>query len=229
MKLSGLKAHRRELFPDKSPLFYYITDSRQLKGPSILRCVRRALDWGADFVQIREKELSERGLYELTCRVVSLARDTKCRVLVNGRADVALAAGADGVHLPSTGLRISDIRSWIPKDFLVGVSVHSLREIRDAEAQKADYILIGHVFPTKSKEGYGPSLGLDFLSKACKSTSVPIFGLGGMNPERIDPVIKAGAVGVAGISLFQNPVEFAQLRKISTLVSSQQVRSWEPR
>jgi thiamine-phosphate pyrophosphorylase len=225
MKQSVLKAPRRKLISDKSPLFYYITDSSQLNGVSILRCVRRALDWGADFIQIREKELSERGLYDLTCRVVSLARDTKCQVLVNGRADVALAAGADGVHLPSTGLRISDIRSWIPKNFLVGVSVHSLREIREAETQHADYILVGHVFPTKSKEGYGPSLGLDFLRKACKSTSVPILGLGGMNPERIDSVIKAGAAGIAGISLFQNPVEFARLRKISTFVPGQQVRS----
>jgi thiamine-phosphate pyrophosphorylase len=213
MKLSASKA-RQNNFSDKRPLFYYITDSRQLNGISVIRCVRRALDWGVDFIQIREKELSERDLYELTCRIVSLARSTKCRVLVNGRADVALAAGADGVHLPSTGLSISDIRSWIPENFIAGVSVHSLREIRDAEAQNADYILVGHVFPTKSKEGYGPSLGLDFLRNACKSTNVPVLGLGGMNPERIDPVLKTGAVGIAGISLFQNSKEFAQLRKL---------------
>jgi thiamine-phosphate pyrophosphorylase len=225
MKLSGSKAHRRELSSDKRPLFYYITDSQQLNGASIMRCIRRSLDWGVDFIQIREKELSERELYALTCRIVSLAQDTKCRVLVNGRADVALAAGADGVHLPSMGLRISDIRSWIPKDFIVGVSVHSLREIREAEAQNAYYILVGHVFPTKSKEGYGPSLGLDFLTKACRSTSVPIFGLGGMNPERIDPVLKTGAAGIAGISLFQNSAEFAKLRKIRIFVPGQQVRS----
>jgi thiamine-phosphate pyrophosphorylase len=216
MKPFVSKTHQRELFSDKRPFFYYITDSRQLSGTSVVRCVRRALDWGVDFIQIREKDLSERELYTLTCRIVSLARDAKCRVLVNGRADVALAAGADGVHLSSTGLRISDIRSWIPKDFIVGVSVHSLREIREAEAQNADCILVGHVFATKSKEGYGPSLGLDFLRKACQSTSVPIFGLGGMNPERIDPVMQTGAVGIAGISLFQNPAEFVRLRKLGT-------------
>jgi thiamine-phosphate diphosphorylase len=212
MKLSASKVQLNNS-PDKRPLFYYITDSQQLNGASVMRCVRRALDWGVDFIQIREKNLSERELYHLTCRIVSLARNTKCRILVNGRADVALAADADGVHLPSTGLRIVDIRSWIPKGFIVGVSVHSLREIRNAEAQNTDYILVGHVFPTKSKEGYGPSLGLDFLRKACRSTSVPIFGLGGMNPERIDLVIKTGAVGIAGISLFQNSKEFARLRK----------------
>jgi thiamine-phosphate pyrophosphorylase len=212
MKLSGSKV-RRNNFPDKRPLLYYITDSRQLNGASIIRCVRRALDWGVDFIQIREKHLSERELYILICRIVALAQNTKCRILVNGRADLALAAGADGVHLPSTGLMIKDIRTWIPRDFIVGVSVHSMREIRDAEVQNADYILVGHVFPTKSKEVYGTSLGLGFLAKACGSTSIPIFGLGGMNPERIDPVLKTGAVGIAGITLFQDPKEFAQLRK----------------
>jgi thiamine-phosphate pyrophosphorylase len=224
MKLSASKVQRNN-FPDKRPLLYYITDCRRLNGVSVIRCVRRAVDWGVDFIQIREKELSERELYALTCRIVSLAQNTKCRVLVNGRADLALAAGADGVHLPSRGLSISDIRSWIPKNFIVGVSVHSLREIRDAEAQNADYILVGHVFPTQSKEGSGPSLGLDFLRKACKSTSVPIFGLGGMNPERIGPVMETGAVGIAGISLFQIPKEFARLRKIRTFVPGPQARS----
>jgi thiamine-phosphate pyrophosphorylase len=213
MKLYVSKARRNLLFPDKRPLFYYITDSRQLQGSSLFRCVRRALDWGVDFIQIREKDRSERNLYDLTCRVVAMTRNTTCRVLVNGRADVALAAGADGVHLPSYGLNLSDIRLWIPKGFLAGVSVHSLREIRAAEAQGVDYILVGHVFPTKSKEGYGASLGLEFLRKACRSTTVPIFGLGGMNPERIDPVMKTGATGIAGISLFQDSKEFAQLRK----------------
>jgi thiamine-phosphate pyrophosphorylase len=212
MKSSVLKVLRKSRLPNKRPLFYYITDSRQLNGMSPAGCVRRALNWGVDFIQIREKELSERELYVLTRRIVVLTRNTSCRILLNGRADIALAAGADGVHLPSTGLQISDIRSWIPSNFMVGVSVHSLREIRQAEAQNADYILVGHVFSTKSKQGYGRSLGLDFLSKACRSTSVPIFGLGGMNPERINPVMQAGAVGVAGISLFQNPKEFSRLK-----------------
>jgi thiamine-phosphate pyrophosphorylase len=172
-----------------------------------------------DFIQIREKELPERELYDLTCRIVSLAQNTKCRVLVNGRADLALAAGADGVHLPSSGLKISDIRDWIPSDFMVGVSVHSMREIREAEAHAADYILVGHVLPTKSKEGYGPSLGLKFLTRACKSTSIPILGLGGMNAAQIEPVMRTGAAGIAGISLFQNSKEFDQLRINRTFVA----------
>ncbi len=184
-----------------------------MSGISLAKCIRRALDWGVDFIQIREKDLHTRALFELTRRVVAMADGTECRVLVNSRADVALAAGAHGVHLPSSGLRISDVRSWAPKDFCIGVSVHTMREIRMACAQRADYVLLGHVFPTKSKEGYGPSLGVDYLRKACLNSSVPVFGLGGIRPEYIAYVLRAGAAGIAGISLFQNGDEFNRLKK----------------
>lgn len=166
-----------------------------------------------DFIQLREKDLNERNLFELTRRVVLMTRGTKCRILVNGRADIALAAGAHGVHLPSTGLKISDVRSWLPAGFCVGKSVHSIREIRSACAQNADYLLLGHVFTTESKAGYGPALGLDFLRKACSIASVPVLALGGMRPESIGPVVESGAAGIAGISLFQKTAEFNRLKK----------------
>ncbi len=197
------KARNKVAVPDRRPLFYYITDRRQLAGISLIGCIHRALDWGVDFIQIREKDLQERALYELVCRAVSLARGTKCRILVNGRADVALAAGADGVHMPSVGLQATDIRSWVPKDFCIGVSVHSMREIRRACEQSADYLLLGHVFPTPSKSGLGPPLGIDFLRKVCSTIALPVFALGGIRPQSIDSVLEAGAAGVAGISLFQ--------------------------
>ena len=154
-------------------------------------------------MQIREKDLVDRELFELACRAVAMARGTDCRVLVNGRADIALAAGAHGVHLPSTGLEIRDIRKWLPRDFLVGVSVHTAPEIRRACAQGADYLLLGHIFPTESKRGFGPPLGLGRLKKVCSSVPVPVLGLGGIQPGLIDPVLAAGAAGVAGIGLFQ--------------------------
>jgi len=185
-----------------------------LTGISLIACIRRALDWGVDFIQIREKDLQARELYDLTCRAVSLARGTKCRILVNGRADIALAAGAHGVHLPSTGPQISDIRQWLPKSFCIGISVHTMGEIRQGCARNADYLLLGHVFPTESKLGYGPCLGLDFLRKACSAASIPVLGLGGILPESIGSVLETGAAGIAGISLFQKRVEFVKLKKL---------------
>jgi thiamine-phosphate pyrophosphorylase len=191
-------------FPAKRPLFYYITDRKRLSGIALIACIRRVLNWGVDFIQIREKDLPDRALYGLTCRVVDLARGTGCRILVNGRADIALAAGADGIHLPSSGLHISEIRPWVPKDFCVGASVHSLTETRHAGDQGADYVLLGHIFPTKSKLGYGAPLGLDYLQKVCDGASIPVFGLGGIVPESIQSVLASGAAGVAGIGLFQD-------------------------
>ena len=198
-------------FPSHRPLFYYITDSRSLPVPNetaLLSCIRKVISRGVDFIQIREKDLPDRRLLELTRQVVEMARDAQCRVLVNGRADIAAAAGADGVHLASTGLGISDIRSWIPKNFIVGASVHTLSEIRAACVGEADYILVGHVFPTASKEGMGAALGVDFLRRACVEASAPVLALGGITVERIAAVLQAGTAGVAGISLFQQDDEF---------------------
>jgi thiamine-phosphate pyrophosphorylase len=201
-------------FPDRRPLFYYITDRSSLAVPgevSLLRHVRKIIARGTDFIQIREKDLLDRRLFDLTRRIVEMAQAERCRVLVNGRADIAVAAGADGVHLTSSGLRISDVRNWVPKNFIVGASVHTTKEIRAACAGGVDYILVGHVFPTASKEGMGTALGVDFLRRACRESSVPIMALGGITAERIPTVLQAGAAGVAGISLFQKYDEFARL------------------
>jgi thiamine-phosphate diphosphorylase len=110
-------------------------------------------------------------------------------------------------------MQTSEIRAWLPDDFIVGVSVHTERETADARGQNADYVLLGHVFPTASKRDYGPSLGLGFLQKVCSRASLPVFALGGMRAESIDSVLDTGAAGVAGISLFQKKTEFNRLKK----------------
>jgi len=191
------------IFPDRRPLFYYITDRKGLVRKNLLACIERVIDWGADFVQIREKDLPDQELFELTSKTLALARGSRCRILVNGRADIALASGAHGVHLPSTGLRLPDLASWLPKNFLVGMSAHSIQEVRRAAREGADYVLLGPVFATPSKLKYGAPLGLEVLRAACTRTSVPVFGLGGIGPGQIGPILAAGSVGVAGIGLFQ--------------------------
>jgi len=201
------------IFSSRRPLFYYITDRRRLPANALVACARKAIHWGVDFIQIREKDLDDGALFRLTCRILELARETRCRVLVNGRADIALAAGAHGVHLPSTGLRASDVRAWVPQNFLVGVSVHTMPEMRRACAQGADYLLVGHIFPTDSKLGYGPALGLPYLEKACSSAALPVLGLGGVKPDRIQSVLDTGAAGIASVSLFQDKAQFDQLKK----------------
>jgi thiamine-phosphate pyrophosphorylase len=202
------------LRPNRVPVFYYITDRLQLADASLSACVRRALAWGVDYIQIREKDLPDRALFKLTCEIVALAHKTKCKVLINGRADIALAAGAAGVHLPVTGLRISDIRSFSPRKLIIGTSVHSIREAKCAYSMGADYLLLGHLFPTPSKSDLGPPLGLDYLRKLCATVPIPVLGLGGIRPELIRSVLDAGSIGIAGVSLFQGK-SLAHIPKIS--------------
>lgn len=173
---------------------------------TIVECVRRAVRWGVDFVQIREKDLDDRSLFDLTVRVVRIAAGTPCRVLVNGRADVALAAGAQGVHLPAGGIDPVLLRPLLPPGFLMGVSTHSIREVRRASAAGADYLLFGPVFPTASKARYGPPLGLAFLRRACAVAAVPVIALGGMRLDLLPQVLESGASGIAGISMFQQDI-----------------------
>jgi thiamine-phosphate pyrophosphorylase len=198
-------------FPDKRPLFYYITDRCQIPVGALLPRVRRAIAWGVDLVQIREKDLCDRDLFRLTERVLALMRGTACRLLVNGRFDVAWAAGAHGVHLPSRHLRPGLVRSLAPRGFIIGVSAHSLRDARRAEADGADYVLFGPVFPTPSKLSYGPPLGLSALRKACSTVSIPVMALGGLHAGVVEPALRAGCAGIAGIRLFQN--DLARLPK----------------
>jgi len=213
VKLSNSSKDSSGNFPADRPVFYYITDRKQLAGRPIIPKIRRAISCGIDFIQIREKDLPDKVLFELTCKAVSLARKGRSKIIVNGRADIALAAGANGVHLPTAALKISDLRSWLPRSFLIGASTHSSREARRAFAAGADYVLLGPVFSTESKALFGPPLGLDCLRRACSSLCAPVLGLGGIRAESVESVLEAGAAGIAGISLFQNDIEFAAFRK----------------
>ena len=125
--LSNSRRVQKAYSPSKRFQAYYITDRRQLIGEPLISAIRRILARGVDFIQIREKDLPDREIFKLTRRVVSLAKATGCRVLVNGRPDIALAAGAHGVHLPSNGFKLTDLRPWLPEKFIIGVSVHSIR------------------------------------------------------------------------------------------------------
>jgi thiamine-phosphate pyrophosphorylase len=200
-------------FPAERPLFYYVTDRRQLSDSSLLDCIKLAIHWGVDFVQIREKDLSDRALLELTQAALVLAKGTRCRILVNGRADVARAAGAHGVHLPSTDPGIKDLHPSLTRGMIIGISAHSQGDVRRAEAQGAHYVLVGPIYPTESKLRYGSPMGLQRLQRICKANIVAVLGLGGIRPETIQPVLATGAAGVAGISLFQKEISRLAARR----------------
>ena len=150
-------------------------------------------------MQIREKDLDDRAVLELARE----ARTALATVLVNGRLDIALAAGADGAHLPADGVPAAALRRRFPSAFL-GVSTHRIEEVERALQNGADYVTFGPVWATPSKERYGPPVGVEALARAAE-VGIPVYALGGVMLSRFEEAAAAGAAGVAGIRLFQGP------------------------
>ena len=168
---------------------------------SAVEQARSAVEAGIDLFQIRERDLEASDLLALVSDVVQLTRGTTTRVIVNDRLDVALAAGADGVHLRADSLPPSGARSMAPAGFLVGRSVHRVDEaVRVAPG--VDYVIAGTVFPSRSKPDADPLLGVDGLAAIVRAVSVPVLAIGGISMERIGQIAATGAAGVAAIGLF---------------------------
>lgn len=160
---------------------------------------RRAVDAGIDLIQIRERDLDAAPLATLVSAVLRCARGSTTRVVVNDRLDVALACGADGVHLRADSIAPADVRRLAPRPFLVGRSVHSAAEA--AAAAGCDYLIAGTAFPTSSKPG-APTLGVDGLRTIVRAAQIPVLAIGGVTPDRFTDLAATGAAGFAGIGLF---------------------------
>jgi thiamine-phosphate pyrophosphorylase len=200
---------------------YLVTDRHQTCGRSLHDVIRAALRAGVRAVQLREKDLPTRPLLALARELTELARMYQAKVLVNDRVDVCLAAGSDGVQLPAAGLPAAASRRLVGPDRLIGVSAHSADEAVCAEADGADFIVLGPIFETLSKRGFGPPIGLSELERARMRCQIPLFGIGGVTPHHVRDVLQAGARGVAviGSVMAAEDVERASRELLNALAS----------
>jgi thiamine-phosphate pyrophosphorylase len=200
------------------PIVCYVTDRKGLTATdpiaALISSIRSAIAAGVDWVQIREKDLVAREMLAVVTAAVRATQEHRAfksnpaRIIVNDRLDVALAAGAAGVHLGRESLPPADAVRWCrggnaPPDFSVGVSCHSLADAREAEAAGVSYVVFGPVFDTPAKRPFGPPQGIEKLAKVCDSVRIPVIAIGGIDDENAAECLRAGAAGIAAIRLFQ--------------------------
>ncbi len=176
-----------------------ITDRHQLHGRSLSTVLTQAIMAGVPAIQLRERDLPTGELLSLAQEIHTLAAPRAIPLILNDRVDLVLALNLDGVHLRSDSLPLPTARRLMGTDRLIGISTHSVEDVRRANDDGADYIIFGPIFDTPSKRSFGPPLGLDVLADVCRQSTVPIFAIGGMTSERVCDVRRAGAHGVAVI------------------------------
>jgi thiamine-phosphate pyrophosphorylase len=184
---------------------HFVTDRRRfgLTPPALVERAVLASRRGASVIQVRERDLADGALLDLVRAIVAAVRPAGTRVFVNDRVDVALAAGAEGVHLRGDSVPAARVRAIVPEGFTIGRAVHTIDEIDAAiAAGGCDYLMFGTVFPSAGKPADHPIAGLDALARACAHSTLPIVAIGGMTPDREADVARAGAAGLAAVGWF---------------------------
>jgi len=200
------------------PIVCYVTDRKAFGSDDAIRRlterIQLAAEAGVDLVQIREKDLGAKELLALVKKAVAYST---AKMIVNGRLDVALAAGAAGVHMGGESSPVAEVARWCragnaPAEFLIGVSCHTLQDARQAEAEGASYVFFGPVFETPSKRPFGPPRGIARLAEVCRQAQIPVIAIGGVNEKNAAECVRAGAAGIAAIRLFQENADAEVLR-----------------
>ena len=179
---------------------YVITDEKIGLSRPHAELAALALLGGADCIQLRDKEMSGSDLYRTALAIRSLTEDADALFIMNDRLDIALASGADGIHLGQSDLPVAEARRITHQEFIIGASVGSVEEAIRAERAGADYLALSPTFSTRSKDDAGDGHGLLILKAICSATSLPVIAIGGITRYNVGSVIGAGADGVAVIS-----------------------------
>ena len=206
-----------------APLLCYVTDRNSLAPEAgalpaaLLQHIHAAIDAGVDWIQVREKDLPAAELLSLAQEAVRASRRQETRIIVNDRLEVAIEAQTAGVHLGRASKPAREIVEWCrkgnaPQEFLVGVSCHSLEEVREAADAGASYAIFGPVFDTASKRAFGHPAGILQLAAACAAVTIPVLAIGGVDLRKAGACLRAGAAGIAAIRMFQDPRDAEELK-----------------
>lgn len=201
----------------EKPLTYLISDGTitlenySAKSAILLELIESAVDAGVSMIQIREKNLTIKLLFQLTSEAVKITQNSKTKIFINDRVDIALSANADGVHLTSNSISTNIFRRAFPS-LLIGVSTHSLEKIFQAKNEGANFAVYSPIFFTPDK---GDAKGIDELSRVvAEFEDFPVLALGGINELNIFEVLKTGCSGIAGIRLFNDLKSLSKIMKI---------------
>ncbi len=179
---------------------YAITDRSLCEPRSLYDVIHSLLDVGVTAFQLREKDLGDIEFFDVAGSIAELCKAYSARLFVNSRMEIALNLGVSGLHLPASISSIEQIKKQTGENLLIGCSIHSLGEAQARDKDGADFVTYSPIFPTASKPGYGPTVGLKKLGDLTSAIEIPVFALGGVSPDRVRACIKAGAHGVAAMS-----------------------------
>ena len=192
---------------------YSITDRHRCTPTPLIDVVSELLDAGVTAIQLREKDLSDANLIQLAQPLAEVCRNYEAKLFINSNVRVALEVGAAGIHLPANAESVEVIKAQTEDNLYVGCSVHSLEAAQKRETEGADFVTYSPIYPTASKPGYGPAVGVKCLVGVTEVVKIPVFALGGITPDRVAECLAAGAFGVAVMSGVMSPTGAGQQAK----------------
>ncbi len=193
--------------PSLASRLLLVTDRQQTRGRSLLDVLTHALVAGVRAIQLRERDLSARDLLRLAQEVHRLATVHQAQLLINDRVDIAMGLDGVGVHLRANSLPVAVARKLLGGQRVIGISTHSVEEVVRAEAEGADYVVLGPIYDTPSKTVYGAPLGVRAIEEVCRRVRVPVVGIGGVTAARVEEIRRTGAFGVAVVTAVLGAVD----------------------
>ena len=196
----------------KDLLLYAVTDRHWLNGRSLYDVVKASLDGGVTFVQLREKELDDESFLKEAKELQALCSEYHVPFVINDNVDIAMKINADGVHVGQSDMEAGDVRSKLGPDKIIGVSAATVEQAVIAEKRGADYLGVGAVFPTGSKDD-AADVSHATLKEICKAVSIPVIAIGGISPKNIHELSGSGICGVAVISAIYSAQDIKKAAK----------------